>query len=823
MFKNFWEISRKTMLMTLLAAAFIIGLAVNSTALSCDVAVVSGKYTTDGKPVLWKNFDCSSDWEQQVKFFPAKNPNAGDYFLLYHHDDYMRLINGSPIMPQSGANEAGLAASVAAVYEDLSPLHESGNLNTDLVQCAVEQCATLEDFENLLKTWPVTHRNRAISANYVVVDAQGGAAMYECYTGQFTYGQLYIQYRKYDANTGQITDDKGRILLNAPANHPGFINRTNLNQFVWYNSGVDRYLRAQVLLTDLAKNKNLNAQTLMQVVSKDVVGKQANNNSDNNYSTTYCISRNQTRSGTVFQGVKAGDDPAKSVFWTALGEPSLAVYVPHMIGAKAVTEYAYMDKIDKDGVMSDVSDNSLLTIASDKLEIAAGIHSSNRGSVLTGPYNKYIDKTALAKVQQWTFPLENIVIGKTNDFIRSLDKDPALLTQENLWAFTSCCGEFVYNNYTAASADAIPWAFGLPGEPKLEEGELTETEEGPLTENDPGMDPNGDPAAGADADNNSEPAVPSPDTGTTEGSAGGDDADNNDNESAANDLDPDTGTTEDPAGDISTDPSDDTSADPAGDREEGDNDPGSGTEIPDEPPADEPPSDITDPADDDSDPSANTSVDPTEDTPDPIDGEGNPIADEPEPEAGNAAAEPVKDTSVKAYDKSVLRAMIMTSMINITTATISTDGSKLTASELWVTLSERNAYQNAINRATLVSQNLNATQAEVDQAVIDLQKADQAYARAKKPGTKRGMTLNGQVLHKQRLYKPRHAVEGARIYFRSKGMLYETYSDVNGNFKLETDAAAGFYTVYCTHPQYGQLIKLQYIGPLAYGEFLYIR
>jgi len=714
-----WGIVRKSLLSALLSLAAVLMIAAVMPALSCDVAVVSGKYTTDGRPVLWKNFDCSAAWAQQVIYFPAKNPKAGDYFMLYHHDDLMELINNSPVMPQSGANEAGFAVSVAAVYEDLAPLHESGNLNTDLVQDAVEQCATLEDFESLLKTWPSTHRNHAISANFVVVDAHGGAALYECYTGTYSFGLMYIQYRKYDANTGKVTDDKGKTIMEAPANHPGFINRTNLNHYVWYNSGVDRYLRAQDLLTDLAAGNRLNAQSIMQVVSKDVVGRQAYGNSASNYSTTYCISRNQTRSGTVFQGVAAGDDPLKSVYWTALGEPSIAVYVPHMIGARSVSEYAYMDKIGSDGTMQDLSDNSLLTIAEDKLEISAGIHTSNRGSVLTGVYNKYIDKTALANVQQWTIPLENTVIDKTDEFISQLDSDPALLTQQNLQAFTSYCGKYIYENYIASSAEAVPWTFSLIAEPPVEPGE------------DPGTEPDEEP-----------PDEPGDDPGTEPGE-----------EPPA-----------DPGEDPGTEPGEESPADPGEDP---------GTE-----PGEEP---ITDPS---------------EDTP-------------PEEPAG------------PAYDKSVLKSLILTATINIETATVSTDGRNVTPAEQWVTREERAAYKTAINTATAVAQNSKATQAEVDQAVKNLRAADQAFFNAKKPGTKSGVTLSGRVSYKERLFKPRYPVEGAKIYIRSKGNLYAAYSDANGNFELITDLPAGFYTIYCTHPQYGQTFKFQFIGLFDYYEFLY--
>lgn len=441
----------------------------NQPALSCDVAVISGKVTTDGRPILWKNFDCSEYWKQEVKYYPAKTSKAGDYFLLYHNDDTMKAINGSPVMPQSGANAAGFAASVAAVYEDLAPLHESGNINTDLVQHAVEECATVADWENLLKTWPRSHYNHAISGNFVVVDAYGGAALYECYTGKYTHGLMTIQWKKTDADTGEVIDYTGKVITPAQAGFPGFVNRTNLNSYVWYNSGVDRYLRAKKLLTQLAQKDpvtgktRLNAQTLMQVISKDVVGSQqyvSGTGGDTRYSLTYCISRSQTRSATVFQGVPAGGDPCQAVYWTAVGEPSLSVFVPNMIGAKSVSPYMYMDTVDGDGNMKDKSDTCLLNIAEDERETYGGlIHSSNRGSVLTGPFDKYINKVELAKLQQWTTAIENTVIGKTSELLNQASSNPELMTPENLQSFTNHCAKYIYNNYKAGSATAEPWEY----------------------------------------------------------------------------------------------------------------------------------------------------------------------------------------------------------------------------------------------------------------------------------------------------------------------------------------------------------------------------
>ncbi|MFY9399516.1 MAG: hypothetical protein WAR22_14245, partial [Desulfomonilia bacterium] len=52
-------------------------------ALACDVAVVSGRVTTDGRPVIWKNFDNSSSANQQVKFFSGRKSGPGGYIMVY--------------------------------------------------------------------------------------------------------------------------------------------------------------------------------------------------------------------------------------------------------------------------------------------------------------------------------------------------------------------------------------------------------------------------------------------------------------------------------------------------------------------------------------------------------------------------------------------------------------------------------------------------------------------------------------------------------------------------------------------------------------------
>lgn len=456
-----WSKRRKVLIIILLcAAAVVIGyiLAAQVPVMSCDVAVISANASTDGRPIIWKNFDMSQYWHQQIKYFPASNAAAGGYYLLYHKNDSL-LASSSAITPQAGANEAGFSIAVAAVAET-NLINGAQNANTHFLQDAVVNCASLTDFDSFIKTWPSSHSGRAISANYVVIDARGGAALYEMYSGAQT---STIKYKRYDANNGKVVDYLGNVITPAQGDSfIGFYVRSNLNSYFPNTSGSERYARSNSLLTgltarDTSGKTSLSPEKIMRIVSKDVTGKQGSSNSSTKYSTTYCLSRSQTRSGAVIEGVEAGGDPRLTVFWTALGEPSISVYIPTFIGARASASYAYMDTIAADGTMSDKTDTCLLNLAEDSRETYNSlIYSSNRGSA-TGPYDSTINKNELAKVQQWTFRIEENVVDNTDEFMNVVRATPELITPSNLLAFEEHCAKYVYENYKAGSATAVPW------------------------------------------------------------------------------------------------------------------------------------------------------------------------------------------------------------------------------------------------------------------------------------------------------------------------------------------------------------------------------
>lgn len=431
---------------------------------ACDIAVVSAKASTTGRPFIWKNFDSSQSWHQEIKYFPARKTGPGGYLMVYRFEDGMRLLTGTPITPSAGVNESGFAIAITSVYEEYNPVHSATDLSTELMREALEQCQTLADFERLVKKWHWSHFGCAVSCNAAVIDAKGGAAMYELFTGYISGGFMPIRYKKYDANTGRVVNNLGWVLNAGQGNaFIGFHVRTNYNDYCPWNVGADRRLRAEALMTQMAKNKRLSFSNVMREVSKDVEGKQVSSSSSpTNYSTMYCISRSCTRSGIVVDGVASGGDPRLSVFWCVLGEPSIGCYVPYFVAAKGVSYLAWADKM-VGGVPIDQDDASFLCLAEDARETYNNLlYSSNRGTTLQGMFDNYINKVELGLVQEWTFAIEDTVLEQSEAFLRNLRAKTTLITADNLRSFSDYSAEYTYRNYIAGSESAMSWSYLLP-------------------------------------------------------------------------------------------------------------------------------------------------------------------------------------------------------------------------------------------------------------------------------------------------------------------------------------------------------------------------
>lgn len=285
-----------TVAAAVLAALF---LALPGTATACTTAVISGAATADGRPILWKNRDASDLHNQLV----ACNDGRYRYVGVVNQGDTAGL------QIWAGINTQGFAIMNAASYSlEEGDTAAEGNF----MKLALQTCATVADFQALLEK---TSPGRDISANFGVIDAQGGAAFFE--TGKKVY-------TRYDA-----TDPK-----TAPR---GYIVRTNYSESANRDkgSGFLRAERANGLFEAMLAGGPLTVQRMLVGACRDIgnarLGDPLGAREPDDPAWAYVrdsINRYETSSAALFAGVKPGEDPALATAWIVLGQPVTGVAVP---------------------------------------------------------------------------------------------------------------------------------------------------------------------------------------------------------------------------------------------------------------------------------------------------------------------------------------------------------------------------------------------------------------------------------------------------------------------------------------------------------------
>lgn len=120
-----------------LVGFFLLG---RPTLFPCTVAVVSGKATKDGRPLMWKNRDTSS-LDNKISIFKGKKYS---FIGLIDVRDKMRLN------VWAGINTEGFAIMNAA-SGDLAESNMGMRDHGSLMKMALGECATASDFESLLE------------------------------------------------------------------------------------------------------------------------------------------------------------------------------------------------------------------------------------------------------------------------------------------------------------------------------------------------------------------------------------------------------------------------------------------------------------------------------------------------------------------------------------------------------------------------------------------------------------------------------------------------------------------------------------------------
>jgi hypothetical protein len=290
----------------------------------------------------------------------------------------------------AGANSAGFAIMNSASYnlntKDTTQLKDQEGI---IMKEALRSCATLKDFEDLLKSWP---KPMGIEANFGVIDADGGAAYYE--TTNFSFIKI-------DANDPVL----------APF---GYLIRTNYSFSGTDDDGYGyiRYLTAEELFYQAAAKGNLTYQFLLQDVSRSLKHSLLNIDlgalplppakKDHFIGFQDYIPRNSSVTTMVIQGTKKDESPDLTTIWTILGFPLSSVVIPTWIAGG--------DQLPK-MLISDDSGNAPLCQRS--LELKKKCFPISRGSG-----DKYINLSVLLNAEgegilQKLLPLEQSIIKLT--------------------------------------------------------------------------------------------------------------------------------------------------------------------------------------------------------------------------------------------------------------------------------------------------------------------------------------------------------------------------------------------------------------------------
>ncbi len=285
----------------------------------CTIGVFSGSATVDGRPVLWKNRDVTNDI-QKFCYFEPRLPHAETTFYAYIANVYSADTSGSFM----GINQAGFAIINANCY-NLDDSLGRGIDDGELLRMALERCRDIADFEQILEYTEI--KGRKDCWNIGVIDAFGGAALYECSNYSYT---------KYDANNIEQTPDG--IIIRTTFALSGGSNRPSIN----------RYKRAYRLAHGRRNEELLDVGYVLETMSRDLFNylddpypfpytRQQNGRPPGFiYSLDVTINRNNTRSVMVIRGVAPGEDPRLSTAFCTIGPPVISVAYPLWVYSGAV-------------------------------------------------------------------------------------------------------------------------------------------------------------------------------------------------------------------------------------------------------------------------------------------------------------------------------------------------------------------------------------------------------------------------------------------------------------------------------------------------------
>jgi hypothetical protein len=273
--------------------------------IACTSAIVSGKYTADGRPLLWKHRDNDV-------------PESKLVFLTGGKYDGIGLVNFSDERANSiwiGVNSEGFVIMNTLSYNIESEATSSGDRNGTIMKEALLSCASVAEFEAFLDNYS---RPLKVRANFGVIDAKGGAAYFE------TNNQGYV---KIDVNDPMIAPHGYVVRTNysftgEPSAGAGYI-RFQTAENLFYKASGSNGLNVPYLLKNMCRSLD-NSYTGEGIKSSLSL----NEHQEKFIYYQDCINRYTSTSSVVVHGVREGESPALTTMWAIVGFPLSSVAIP---------------------------------------------------------------------------------------------------------------------------------------------------------------------------------------------------------------------------------------------------------------------------------------------------------------------------------------------------------------------------------------------------------------------------------------------------------------------------------------------------------------
>lgn len=277
---------------------------------ACTSAIITGKLTKDGKPLLWKHRD-TGELNNRIEYFKGQKYT------------FLALVNSpdSGGIAWTGTNNVGFSIMNTASYNlrDANDGVDDKEMDREgeLMFKALGECRTIEDFEKFLKKYK---KPFGVEGNFGVIDAEGGAAYFEVNN---------TRWEKIDVNDPKIAPQGYLVYTNH--SYTGRINE---------GMGYIRYTAADTRIKNLiAQGGDITPRWIFNNLSRcfyhpvlDMDLKEAELRSGWFIDQDF-IPRRITSASVVIKGVKKGEDPLNTVMWTILGYPPASIAVPLFVKA----------------------------------------------------------------------------------------------------------------------------------------------------------------------------------------------------------------------------------------------------------------------------------------------------------------------------------------------------------------------------------------------------------------------------------------------------------------------------------------------------------